>query len=766
MSSLTLRTFAIGLCLATTGALAQSSTPQDADQPKAEQPAPPAKPASDQPAGSYFDSTTVTAVGHQEDVFDVATPVTVINQLEIERKLPDSAADLLRDQPGVDVNGVGANQVRPVIRGQRGLRILFLEDGLRLNNARRQTDFGEITGLVDVDDVASVEVVRGPMSVLHGSDAIGGVLNLVTRPASLPDGRHILGNADFRFGTAGSMSRAHAAATTRIGGVRLLVSASHRDSDDYDSASGNFGDVHLAKPARVLDTGVKDDSLYGVLTFDLGEHHNFTLRHRRYSADETGFGYVDAAAYGVEEDTKIRITYPFQDFDRTTVGYVGSALGLAVADSIDAQLYFQNNQRQLRNFIDINFGPIFPGAPNSGLVIDTLNSTDLETWGLRGQAVKVLGSQQIVTYGLEGYRDDSKNSDDSLYTTTIRFPFPPFAVTQIDHDTTPNAPNAKNSSYGLFAQDEISFANRFKVVAGLRYQKVDTKAQATQGWDISGLDFSDDQVVGALNFLYQATDYLNVLASYGTAFRAPNIIERLFNGPTPEGSGYQILNPDLKSETGKNYDLGIKYRRSNAWMEAVYFRSDLKDGIIQDFLSEEEIAALPADVQQAIEASGGGAVVQERNVDHLRYEGVEVALGYRAPSNLAFGLNYTHLTGKRLGQTPVPVSDQYSEKVNAYVRYEPSGGRWWAEYHVRHNGSQKIVLEPGEPAPAIGNELPAFTVHGIAGGVTLVRGGTVSHELTLGIENLTDALYAEFSNASFFRPEPGRNVTASYRIRF
>ena len=95
--------------------------------------------------------------------------------------MPNNAADLLRDQPGVDVNGVGVNQARPVIRGQRGLRVLFLEDGLRMNNARRQTDFGEITGLVDVDDVSSVEVVRGPMSVLYGSDAIGGVLNLVTK---------------------------------------------------------------------------------------------------------------------------------------------------------------------------------------------------------------------------------------------------------------------------------------------------------------------------------------------------------------------------------------------------------------------------------------------------------------------------------------------------------------------------------------------------------------------------------------------------------
>ena len=85
---------------------------------------------------------------------------------------------------------------------------------------------------------------------------------------------------------------------------------------------------------------------------------------------------------------------------------------------------------------------------------------------------------------------------------------------------------------------------------------------------------------------------------------------------------------------------------------------------------------------------------------------------------------------------------------------------------MRHNASADISLEPGEPAPAVGDTLPAFTIHGLSGGVVLFQRGTQVHSLTLGIENLTDELYAEFSNATFFRPEPGRHFIASYRIRF
>ncbi|MGB5173798.1 MAG: TonB-dependent receptor plug domain-containing protein, partial [Thermoanaerobaculia bacterium] len=90
-----------------------------------------------EPASSFFEATTVTATGTEVDVFSIATPVSVIPEAEIQRKLPENAVDLFRAQPGVDVNGVGPNQARPIIRGQRGLRVLFMENGLRLNNARR-----------------------------------------------------------------------------------------------------------------------------------------------------------------------------------------------------------------------------------------------------------------------------------------------------------------------------------------------------------------------------------------------------------------------------------------------------------------------------------------------------------------------------------------------------------------------------------------------------------------------------------------------------
>ncbi len=723
-------------------------------------------PAADEPAASFFAATTVTALGREVDAFDITTPVTVLPQIEIERKLPNNTADLLRDQPGVDVNGVGFNQARPVIRGQRGLRILFLEDGLRLNNARRQTDFGEVTGLVDTDDLRSVEIVRGPMSVLYGSDAVGGVLNVITKAPTFTDGSRFGAEFESRYGEAGEMTRLHGGVRVQAGKLRASLSASTRSADDYESASGRFGNLRLDEPTRAIDTGIDDDSLFGVLAWDLNDRNLLTLRHRSYRADQAGFGFVDPALIGDDSGFRIRILYPYQNFDRTSLEWNASGVAGPIADSLQVQAYRQKNDRELANDIDIDIGPIFPGAPNSSVEADSLNRSILETWGFRVEAIKGLPADQLLTYGFEGFQDDSFNTDRSVTTTTIRFPFPPFEVLDVSEDTIPNAPNAKNSSWGLFLQDEIPFGSRVKATVGARYQKVETRAQATPNWDISGLDFSDDEVVGTANLLVQATDNLNFFVSWGSAFRAPNIIERLFNGPTPEGAGYQILNPDLTSETSDNYDVGVKYRRRDAYFEAVWFRNDLTDGIIQDFLSPTEISQLPQGVQDAIDASGAQFVVQQRNLDRLRYEGVEVAFGYRAPFGLSVGANYTHLQDRRIGTSAAPVEDQYADKIAGYLRYEPDSRRWWAEYRVRHNGSDRVVLDEGEPAPPIGDRLPAFTVHTFGAGVLLFERGRQSHSLTLQVANLTDELYAEFSNATFFRPEPGRNVTASYRVRF
>ena len=237
-------------------------------------------------------------------------------------------------------------------------------------------------------------------------------------------------------------------------------------------------------------------------------------------------------------------------------------------------------------------------------------------------------------------------------------------------------------------QDEILAADRLAMTVGLRYARAETEAEATPGWDVAGLDFADEAVVGALSATYRLTDAVKLVGSVGRAFRAPNIIERLFNGPTPEGIGFQVLNPDLESERSTNVDLGLKVRTRRAYLELIGFRNDVDDAIIQHTLTAEEIDRLPAEVRAAIEQSGFEFVVQQQNAEVLEIEGVEIAGGYRWDRGVTLGGNYTYLSGESesRGAAAFAVGETFSDKINAYLRYDPPGRRFWAEYRVRHNG--------------------------------------------------------------------------------
>lgn len=722
------------------------------------------KAVEEQPLASFFDETTVTATGTERNVFDIATPVTVIREQKIQQKTAENPADLLREQPGVDVNGVGPNQIRPVIRGQRGLRVLFLEDGLRLNNPRRQTDFGEIGGLVDLHNVSSIEVVRGPASVLYGSDAIGGVMNAVSSEPHFRGDSSVGGYVEGRQSSAGDLSGLSAGVSAKLGRFTFQLGGTRRQSNNYSAPSGRFGNIDMSDSADVLDTGIDDTSAWGSIAFTPASGHTLRLRLNRYEAEETGFGYLPAEQYGAAEETKVRILYPTQSFDRAALSYSGT-IQQSWADSANVQIYRQSNARELVNDIDIDIGAVAPGFPKSNVLAESLNFSDVDTLGLRADAVKVFGNgRHIVTYGFEAARDESFNTDFSTTTTTIRTPHGNSVTVKTDDIA--NAPNATNTAYGAFAQNELSIGKRLSLTSGIRFNSVDTTAQETPGWDVAGLNFSDRTFVGALSAKYQLNPSINLLASWGRGFRAPNIIERLFNGPTPEGSGYQILNTTLESETSDNFDLGIKYSRANAFMEAVAFRNEIHGGVIQHYLSAEEIAQLDPETRADIAANRAQFVVQQRNVARLRYDGVELALGWRSSRGLVLGGNYTWIDGVRIDAANPPTGDNYSNKAFVYARYEPAHGRYWAEYHVRRNGQQDANLEPDAPVPPVGRTLPSFTVHGIGVGARLFELGGFANEVTMWVENLTDEFYAEFSNATFFRPEPGRTAKLSYRVNF
>ncbi|TFG64517.1 MAG: TonB-dependent receptor [Gemmatimonadales bacterium] len=684
----------------------------------------------------------VTATRSLKQLFFTAAPVSVVGSDRIVAERPNNAAEMIRRIPGVDVNGVGANQQRPIIRGQRGQRILLLEDGLRMNNARRQADFGELPSIVDVNQLDRIEVVRGPASVLYGSDAIGGVVNMISSETPvLSEGDVIGGSANFSYRTAGEQLWPAIDVFGRQGKVGYRASASFRDTEDYRSASGTFGDVTLENDVTVSGSGVRDQNYSFLVDYAVGEYQKVYAKFDYYKAEDAGFGFVANEDLGLDGGVAINIQYPDQTVTKLKAGYQALGINLPFADRIDASLFFMDNERDFIFDVNIPFG-----SPGTGVFVNQQNFTDLQTFGLRLETAKLFGGKHVLTYGLDYYHDDSENTDRS---ETVVIPFPGAPVNPMADDT-PTIPFSTYDKFGVFAQADLEISDRAALIVGARWQNFKATPQATPGLDELPGTASENTVVVAANGLVKIAPNLNLVGTVGRGFRAPNLVELFFNGAAPEGNGFQIANPDLEPETSWNVDAGLKYRRSNGAVEAFYFRTRLEDGI-RISATGDSVGPFPA--------------FQSINVDKLILKGIELLAEVQPVESVTLGATYTWLDGDdEENDQNNPTSETYSSRITGEATYRQPSGRWWAQVQIRHNGEQKDA--ESVTGSLVGEVLPSFTVMHARAGVKLFDHGRMSHSIVLGVENLTDQLYAEFSNATFFRPAPKRTLLVSWATSF
>jgi outer membrane receptor protein involved in Fe transport len=309
-------------------------------------------------------------------------------------------------------------------------------------------------------------------------------------------------------------------------------------------------------------------------------------------------------------------------------------------------------------------------------------------------------------------------------------------------------PNASFRSAGVFAQGDVRVADRVSIIVGGRYQDVLAKTRSTPGISDPAFESKDQTAVGAANLLLRAASGLNLIVSVGRGFRSPYLVVRFVEGPTPEGSGYQARNLELDPETSVNVDVGARWRRGVFFAEAFVFQNNVHDGIAIA-ATGDTISRLP--------------VYQNVNVDKLRFRGAEITAGARAVRSVDLAANFSRIQSKNVTDPNSPVGDTYSRKLVFDAAWHPLVNRLSFGYTLRHNGEQKDVIAGTSP---VGDVLPAFTVHDARAEAALFERGRSRTSLVFRVNNLTNELYAEFANASFFRPEPRRSVSTAIVVGF
>ena len=682
-------------------------------------------------------SVVVTATREAKSTFDVPFAVTFVSADALRERMPNSPADLFRELAGLDVAGVGASQVRPVVRGQQGQRVVLLEDGLRLDNARRHPDFGELPSVVDIANVDRIEVVRSGSSVLYGPDAVGGVVNIVTRAVPAHHDYAVHGAFAYRYGSADVQHRPSGTIEQVIGPIAYRFSATHRESAPYGAPAGTFGKVTLAKGERVNDTGVSDDAFDGLLSFSPTPTQRLTGKVERYTARDAGFGYIDPSVLGSTEPM-VRILFPDQSYTRSSVEYLG-LLGTPLADRIHVTGYTIDNSRRYSTTVVPN--------DDSGLGSYMETYTSLATIGGRVEATKTF-SRASFTYGIDAYRDHAINRDTTLQRVSALDLSRSSTTSRFDGSDRSPVPNASFRSAGVFVENDIHLGNRLGIVLGARAQDVSVWTHEPLAATASPVSNRERAVVGSANLLFRARQDLNFVAAIGRGYRVPNLVERFFDGPTPDGIGFQRSNPALRPEASIGVDVGARFRNRRVTVEAFVFRNELHDGI-RMAATGDSVEGLPA--------------FRNTNVDRLRFSGTEIDVAAPLAAGFDARASYTHLTWRDVRSSASTIGTTYSTKAVGALTYRTPGGRLWTSYTLRRNGRQ--VQEQIGESP-VGPVLPSFTVHTLRGGVQLFDRAGMRNQLQVAVENLSNRLYAEAANAGFFRPQPGRNLVASWSIDF
>ncbi len=655
----------------------------------------------------FKDKIVVTASRREQGSATTPAPIRVIDAASINAQQPEKIADLFKEIPGVQITGEGPFRGIPIIRGLNSNRILILVDGQRLNNARESTDFAGIQpALVDMSQVERVEVLSGPASVQYGSDAIGGVINIITKQPDLGSEQFTWsGDLEYGYGSSADSQRAQVGVTGTGNGFSFNVIGSWEDYGDYTAADGaseseEFSD-YVDGDNVVYNSGMEQTSVQGGFRLATGSTGVFRANVEVVRTKDIGFP-------GFDRNSGIDIYFPNFDRDKLGLGWESGPLwGL---DDIVVSTYYQQVDKQsVRNF---NFGPFFFSNNTSQSLIDTL--------GLNLQGVKDAGRHHLV-FGIDIYRDDV---DD----TTV-------ADSTFGSSNEVAVPDATQTGIGLFIEDSISLSEAVTLKAGLRGDSFDFKSKDDPDYTGEPFDVTDSDISGNLGLTWAVTDHVTYVALVGRGFRSPNIQERSFTGLATTGDTFIIQNPNLKSERSLNWETGFKVRYDRYTGGLSVYYNDLTDFISTEFLGEDPDTGLE--------------LAQFQNIEDAYIWGVELDL------ETMFARWWTGFGSVSYSEGQNQTKDQPLGLISPFkatlgVRYQRP--QWWAEARTR-------IVADQEDVPEGVDRSAGFTVYDLRAGYDFAMG----LGLIVALENITDKLYAETYNN---RPEPGRNIRMAARFRF
>ena len=568
------------------------------------------------------DVTVTTATKTEKNIDGVSASVIVVTKEDIEKISASTLKDVFEKIPSINAqfgrfpHPSSASKASVSIRGAGANGTLILIDGKRLS--------GETEGPYELNRIPAamierIEIVKGSMSTLYGSDAIGGVINIITKKVDKNNS-----TLDVKYGQNGHGEAKEKNVNFTTAGKKedikyklfgsIIDTSSYSKNKSYTQVATNptTGAVLAANPQNGINGTNKvtfgdDSNVKNIGTrIEKDLNDSVTLGVDLNYLDENREGtYIGSAQYaggGLIKNTPVNSEDNNRRFD------VSSDLKYQINDDLSGQTKVYRSYYKKRNeTTPITFAGPVSTKFSANVTIDTIESN----------LTYSLNDSNIITTGVE-FREETRDSS---------------AINPVASSSDFITKKVKYES--LFVQDEIALTDSLNATMGARYDKISN---------------ADNKATIQAGLVQKLTENTNLRANYAQGYRAPDIAELYVVSPSyKDGKRFGsdvIYGPkttayDLKPEQSQTFEIALSNRLEKLFSEIVLFNTKIDDKI--------ELVSYGA---------GNAKYYTSENLDKVDIKGVELNLDYTLNDNADLNFNLTYLntedksTNKELIFTP------------------------------------------------------------------------------------------------------------------
>lgn len=595
-----------------------------------------------------LDAVVVTATRTENDVKNVPASTQIITSSDIKKSGATNLRDAITDFANITmtkkVRG-GGHEI--IVRGMSTDKSLIMVNGHRVANEADGSGLGNANALdrINVDNIEKIEIVKGPSSALYGSEAMGGVINIITKGSKEAEVRTGLVNSSEDFTNwwhldSGEIGKFSATLDMRFNKIR-------RDGDDTDFLSDSFG---TAQTYNFNANYHFNDHNY--LNFYV-DHYTQNLKRDLYTHKRDNIkvdfpekmgsmlGQTSMTGEGSMEDALANYHYKQQTYGLSWNGktarndwqiqtYLSKFDWKSDIRYSDSGMQFKGHVPAglpINPMTERMWDSIFKGfmVGDSGEYKNDVNVNSNKIFVIEGRNSTKINDNHRITYGAEYIKNTVKGTnfgDDNQ-----------FGVTHIGsvskNGVTKEISEKEIDTYAAYLQDEINYGKWF-IVPAIRYDHHENFGSHTSP---------------KLGLTYKANDTFRVKANYGKGFKAPTIQNLYCKLVTHMGqAGIITVNPNanLRPETSNSWDVGVEKEWGKISTSLVYFDTKLENMITTEKIVDKIYRCI--------------------NVGNVRVKGIEHTLGYELNPMWKFKVNSTWLDAVNKDKNqPLPQRSRLSQ---------------------------------------------------------------------------------------------------------